>query len=76
MKKINTKNNIVFLNVHIYLFIHRPKYNTIRKIYLDKIRPFTINQISLIIVKITCKTLGLDLSILYYGDSIYKTRYE
>ena len=67
---------LFFLKEHIYLFIHRLKYNIIRESALNKVRPFTATQILPIIVKITCKTLGLNRSIFYYGDSIYNTRYE
>ena len=67
---------LFFLKEHIYLCIHRLKYNIIRESSLNKVRPFTATQILLVIVKITCKTLGLNRSIFYYGDSIYNTRYE
>ena len=72
----NDKDNFFFFNVHIYFFIHGLKYNTIRESSLNKVRPFTTNQILLIMAKITCKPLGLNPSIFYYGDSICNTRYE
>ena len=64
----NNNNNNFF--ERSYLFIYRLRFTTIHKI-----RPFTSNQILLIIVKIMCKTLDVDLAILYYRNSIYDERY-
>ena len=41
---INNGKDIFFFNVHIYFFIHTLKYNTIRKSYLNNVRPLLLTK--------------------------------